>query len=88
MFHQLSPRIVRDEKALRSHPGLVVVKSVDGIGPRAEKIKTWNRLTPTRGPGVHTGFKLFYDEDTRNSTLMTPAQVLALKPRPELVTYE
>ncbi len=88
VFHQLSPRIVRDEKALRSHPGLVVVKSVDGIGPRAEKIKTWNRLTPTRGPGVHTGFKLFYDEDTRNSTLMTPAQVLALKPRPELVTYE
>jgi hypothetical protein len=88
VFHQLSPRIVRDEQALRPHPGVALVKSVDGIGPRTEKIKTWNRLTPTRPAAVHAGFKLFYDEDTRGSTLMTPAQVLALRPRPELVTYE
>ncbi len=39
-------------------------------------------------PGVHAGFKLFYDEDARRGKLMTPAQVLALRPRPELVTYE
>jgi hypothetical protein len=38
--------------------------------------------------GSRTGFKLFYSEDTRHGALMTPAQVLALRPRPELVNYE
>ena len=36
----------------------------------------------------NAGFKLFYAEDARRGRLMTPAQVLALRPRPELVTYE
>jgi hypothetical protein len=40
-------------------------------------------------PGVHPGFKLFFDEDTRNgSRLMTPKEVLALSPQPEYVMYE
>ena len=39
--------------------------------------------------GVHPGFKLFFDEDTRNgSRLMTPKEVLALTPQPEYVMYE
>ena len=33
----------------------------------------------------HAGFKLFYHEDTN---LMSPRQVLRLRPRPELVVYE
>jgi hypothetical protein len=33
----------------------------------------------------HDGFKLFYHEDTG---LMSPAQVLRLRPRPELIVYE
>ena len=88
VFHQLSPRIVTDEKALKPHPGVVTIKSVDGIGARTDKLKTWTKLTTARPPSVHAGFKLFYTEDTRHGPLMTPAQVLALKPRPELVVYE
>jgi hypothetical protein len=38
--------------------------------------------------GVHPGFKLFHDEDTRSGPLMTPKQVLALRPTPEYVLYE
>jgi hypothetical protein len=34
---------------------------------------------------VHSGFKLFYKEDTNT---MTPAEVLALRPRPDVVIYE
>ena len=88
VFHQLSRRVVSNEKALKKHPGVVVVKSVDGIGHMTDKISTWRKLTPDLAPGVHAGFKLFYDEDARRGKLMTPAQVLALRPRPELVTYE
>jgi hypothetical protein len=88
VFHQLSRRILSNEAALKRHPGVVTIKSVDGIGHMADKIITWHKLTPRMAPGVHAGFKLFFDEDTRHGKLMTPAQVLALRPRPELVTYE
>jgi hypothetical protein len=69
-----------------------VVKSVDGIGSAAAKTDTWNRLVAglDRLPGdVHPGFKLFFSEDERGgSRLMTPAQVMALRPTPEYVLYE
>jgi len=88
VFHQLSTRIVSDEQALKKHPGVVTIKSVDGIGARADKLKTWTKLTATLPPTVHAGFKLFYTEDTRHDPLMTPAQVLALTPRPDFIVYE
>jgi hypothetical protein len=88
VFHQLSTRILSNEKALKQHPGVQIIKSVDGIGNRTDKESTWGKLTPTMAPGVHAGFKLFYREDTRHGTLMTPSQVMALKPRPEFVVYE
>ncbi|TQJ16807.1 hypothetical protein FB475_0912 [Kribbella jejuensis] len=88
VFHQLSTRIVSDEAALKAHPGVVTIKSVDGIGTREDKLKTWAKLTTNLPPAVHAGFKLFYTEDTRHGPLMTPTQVLSLKPRPELVVYE
>jgi hypothetical protein len=64
------------------------VKSVDGIGTRGQKTATYSQLTTKLPSGIHTGFKIFYQEDTRHGPLMTPAQVLALRPRPELVVYE
>ena len=88
VFHQLSTRIVSNEAALKAHPGVVTIKSVDGIGARTDKLKTWAKLTTRLPPAVHAGFKLFYTEDARQGPLMTPPQVLALKPRPELVVYE
>ena len=88
VFHQLSTRIVTNEQALKKHPGVVTIKSVDGIGARVDKLKTWTKLTTSLAPSVHAGFKLFYVEDTRHGPLMTPTQVMALKPRPEFVVYE
>ncbi|MFC5263253.1 hypothetical protein ACFPJ1_14160 [Kribbella qitaiheensis] len=88
VFHQLSVRILTNGRALKPHPGVVTIKSVDGIGHRVDKETTWRKLTPTLPPGTHAGFKLFYQEDTRQGPLMTPAQVLSLKPRPEFVVYE
>jgi hypothetical protein len=88
VYHQLNPGIVRDEQALTEHAGVALVKSVDGIGAAAEKIKTYARVTATLPPFVHAGFKLFFEEDTRSGPLMTPAEVLALAPQPEYVLYE
>jgi hypothetical protein len=88
VFHQLSVRILSGQQAFKQHPGVVTIKSVDGIGAREDKVLTWRKLTPGLPPGVHAGFKLFYTEDRRHGALMTPAEVLALKPRPEFVVYE
>jgi hypothetical protein len=92
VVHQLAPKVVRHLERLRPFPGVVVVKSVDGIGSPAAKTDTWTRLVAglDRLPGrVHPGFKLFFSEDARGaSVLMTPAQVLALRPTPEYVLYE
>lgn len=53
VFHQLSLRILSDEKAFKKHPGVVTIKSVDGIGARKDKEDTWRKLTTGLPPGVH-----------------------------------
>ncbi len=88
VFHQVHASVVEDEAALRPHPGVVAIKSVDGIGSRADKERTWTTLMRTKPPHVAAGFKLFFEEDAEQGPLMTPAQVLALAPRPDYVLYE
>lgn len=89
IYHQLATKIVRGESALREHDGVSMVKVVDGIGSPAAKKATWRRLMKSKPKHVAAGFKLFYDEDTRHGQkLMTPAQVMALRPAPAYVVYE
>jgi hypothetical protein len=89
VFHQVNREVLKDESAVSSRPGVVVVKSVDGLGPVHAKIVTYDYLMQTLVAGTHPGFKLFFDEDTRNGgRLMAPSEVLALSPRPEYVMYE
>jgi hypothetical protein len=85
VFHQVNAWVLKDEGALKPHPGLAMVKSVDGLGPKGAKIKTYNFLVKSLGPGVHAGFKLFFEEDGK---VMSPDEVLALLPEPEYVMYE
>lgn len=88
VFHQLAARVVVGQEAIRQRRGVAVIKSVDGIGSRAMKTATWRVLTTGLPPSVSTGFKLFFDEDARWGPLMTPRQVLALRPQPVYVLYE
>jgi hypothetical protein len=88
VVHQLAPRVIRTLAGLVDRPGVVVVKSVDGIGSPSQKTATWKRLVAGLPEFVHPGFKLFYEEDTRDASLMTPEQVLGLVPTPEYVLYE
>jgi hypothetical protein len=88
VFHQVAASVVRHQSAVHQRDGVVVIKSVDGIGSRAAKTTTWRTLVKALPDSIHPGFKLFFDEDTRHGSLMTPAQVLALKPRPEYVLFE
>ncbi len=88
VYHQLHVQIVSHESALKEHPGVVMIKSVDGIGAAADKIATWKRVIKKKPAFVHPGFKLFYEEDQQLGALMKPAQVMSLKPTPEYILYE
>ena len=89
VYHQVARSVVRRESGLKAHDGVVVIKSVDGLGHPGPKKNTYRVVNKSTPKFVHAGFKLFFTEDRRHGgRLMTPREVLALKPRPEYVLYE
>ncbi|MSO40724.1 MAG: hypothetical protein EXQ70_02285 [Solirubrobacterales bacterium] len=57
-----------------------------GLGGAAAKRSKYAELAPSPEGNFYRGFKLFFVEDNR---LMSPGQVLKMKPRPvDLVVYE
>ena len=84
LVHQFQKRMLPDREAIVERPGLALVFHIDGFGPRRDKRKTYDLLAVRSGP-AHNGFKLFLDEDP---DLLTPAETMALVPRPELVSYQ
>jgi hypothetical protein len=88
VVHQLAPRIIDRVQDVRRHPGVEIMLSVDGIGARVDKEATWRKLVKPLPTAVRPGFKLFFEEDREHGHLMTPRQVLQLKPTPDYVLYE
>lgn len=89
LYHQLNEGVVVNESTLKPARGVVMIKSVDGIGSPGAKVDTWQRVVAKKPKFVHGGFKLFYQEDVQTGgRLMTPAEVMALKPTPEYILFE
>lgn len=89
VFHQVAPQVVRDPQRLHAHKGIVIIRSVDGIGSPGAKRATYATLVRHSPAWLHTGFKLFFTEDiAMGRRLMTPKEVLALRPQPVYVMYE
>jgi hypothetical protein len=89
VYHQVNGYVVHDDASIATAPGVVLIKSVDGLGPKGAKITTYAYLTKALAADIHPGFKLFFDEDTASGwKLMTPKDVLSLTPVPEYVMYE
>ena len=84
VVHRFTEDMIKDEQSLRRHPGVALTVNVDGFGDRPNKVAKYREFTRGRRDRRH-GFKLFYEEDTG---LMTPRQVLRLRPSPDLVVYE
>jgi hypothetical protein len=84
LVHRFTADMIDDERALRAYPGVAEVINVDGFGTQAQKKVKYREFTRGRTRELN-GYKLFYREDTR---LMTPRQVLRLRPQPDVVAYE
>jgi hypothetical protein len=85
LVHQFTDSMIRNKQQLTPLHGVPLVLNVDGFGGQEVKIAKYHDFTNPRVRHVHAGFKLFYKEDTNT---MTPAQVLKLRPRPDVVIYE
>ncbi len=83
VIHQFTPQMVRNRAAVRSRPGLAVTFHIDGFGGQFAKRSKYRELRARRP--FFNGFKLFYDEDR---DMLTPREVLGLRPAPDLVTYQ
>jgi hypothetical protein len=84
LVHQFTDSMIQHKEQLRHRQGVPLVLNVDGFGNQAVKIAKYRDFTHPRTRS-RNGFKLFYNEDTDT---MTPAQVLKLRPRPDVVIYE
>ncbi len=84
VLHQFQTRMLPDRDRLVLHPELATVIHVDGFGTRGGKADTYRTLSVDQGP-LHNGYKLFIDEDV---DMLSPAEVMAVRPRPELITYQ
>jgi hypothetical protein len=85
LVHQFTDSMIANKQQLKPLRGVPLVLNVDGFGGQEVKIAKYHDFTNPRVRHVHAGFKLFYKEDTNT---MTPAQVLGLRPRPDVVIYE
>lgn len=83
VVHEFRASMVVGRTQVLARPGLATVFHVDGFGGQGIKIRVYGQLHG--GRGFASGFKLFYTQD---HGLMAPAQVLALVPPPDLITYQ
>jgi hypothetical protein len=83
LIHQFTDDMV-PESELKERAGLAYVLNVDGFGTQSLKIAKYKSFV-AQAKQFRRGFKLFYHEDLKT---MTPAQVMRLNPRPDVIVYE
>lgn len=89
VVHRFTQPMLTGYKQITPLPEVQIVINMDGWGPPAQKVGTYtNFIIPE--PVQFTGFKIFYKNDVRpqNSRLLTPAELLKLKPRPIYIQYQ
>jgi hypothetical protein len=84
IVHQFRYSMLPDKAAIEPYEGVELVIDMDGFGSPAAKLATYDAVI-TRDAVQYPGAKLFYEHDV---PLMSPADVLALQPRPVVVIYQ
>jgi hypothetical protein len=89
VVHRFTRDMVTGYKRIKLDPRVQIVMNMDGWGWPSLKRDSY-RAYIHRYPVEYTGFKLFYKNDRKKkgSTLMSPAEVLALNPKPLYIQYQ
>lgn len=84
VLHQFTFGMLGRRELIKPRRRVQLVINADGFGSRVVKSAKY-RAFQRRTPAFAEGFKLFYRED---AGLMTPRQVMRLRPAPDVVVYE
>ncbi|MBA2628388.1 MAG: hypothetical protein H0U85_10270 [Gemmatimonadales bacterium] len=84
IVHRFTTKMLTNASKIRRDARAQVVVQMDGFGTPQLKRGTWQAVI-LRDPVWFTGFKLFYKND---KPMLTPSQVLALRPKPVYVQYQ
>lgn len=99
VVHRYTRPMVTNYKQITIRPEVQIVMHMDGWGDRSRKLASYQEYI-YKEPVEFTGFKLFYKNDVRppggrfvydtstTTTIMAPAEVLKLKPKPVYIQYQ
>ena len=89
IVHRFTQPMVKNYALIAPLPEVQIVIDMDGWGSPARKIGTYKAFITTE-PVQFTGFKLFYKNDLKapSTRLLSPAEVLTLKPQPSFIQYQ
>jgi hypothetical protein len=88
IVHRFTKGMVTNYQQIKIKPEVQIVMDMDGWGHPTLKFSTYKQFIH-REPVQFTGFKLFYKNDIRNNgRLLTPREILALKPQPVYIQYQ
>ena len=88
VVHRFTRKMVPDAESIRPTANVQVVMDMDGWGPPWLKFDSYRDYIVAH-PVQYTGFKLFYGNDAKKGdALLTPAELLALRPRPLYVQFQ
>lgn len=84
IVHRFTEKMLTRRHRIRLDPRVRIAVVMDGFGPPALKRRVY-RVTVANEPVEHAGIKLFYKND---KPLMSPAELLALDPKPLVIIYQ
>jgi hypothetical protein len=89
VIHRFTRPMITNYKNINKIPEVQIVIDMDGWGPPANKITTYTSFVAPE-PIQFTGFKIFYKNDLKapSTGLLTPKQLLELRPRPIYIQYQ
>jgi hypothetical protein len=88
VVHRLTKKMVPDAENIRPTKNVQVVMHMDGWGPPWLKFDSYRDYIVAH-PVQYTGFKIFYHNDTKKGdALLTPKELLQLRPRLSYVQYQ
>jgi len=89
VVHRFTQGMVTNYQNIKLHPEVQLVMHMDGWGEPELKLGTY-RNHIYKEPVQFTGFKLFYKNDLKKAPnrLMTPEELLKLKPQPIYIQYQ
>lgn len=89
VVHRFTKKMVTNYQSIKLRPEVQIVMHMDGWGEPDLKLGTYRHFIQGE-PVQFTGFKLFYKNDLKKAPnrLMTPEELLKLKPKPIYIQYQ